>query len=137
VTHRRLTIAGLVASALLGCTTGPAQSHAGAPVVGAWGGAHASLTLTETGGTIAYDCAHGGMSAPMVPDADGSFDVAGVHVREHGGPIRIGEIPDSAPARYVGQVKGDRMTLRALVAGDTIGPFELQLGAVPQLFRCL
>jgi hypothetical protein len=95
------------------------------------------LTLTETGGTITYDCAHGGLNAPVVPDGAGSFDVVGVHVREHGGPIHVGEIPDSLPARYVGQVSRDRMTLRVLVGADTLGPFELQLGVAPQLFRCL
>lgn len=119
------------------CTMSGAPSGAGLPITGSWGGTHAGLTLTETGGTIAYDCAHGGLSAPVVPDAAGAFDVTGVHVPEHGGPIRIGEIPDSLPARYVGQVNRDRMTLRVLVGADTLGPFALQLGAAPQLFRCL
>jgi hypothetical protein len=126
----------LSSSALVGCTTG-APSTDGVPVTGPWGGAHAGLTLTETGGTITYDCAHGGLNAPVVPDGAGSFDVVGVHVREHGGPIHVGEIPDSLPARYVGQVSRDRMTLRVLVGADTLGPFELQLGVAPQLFRCL
>ncbi len=134
----RLCVATLLlaSAASPGCTTG-APSRGGVPVVGVWGGAHALLTLSEAGGAITYDCAHGGLRAPVVPDGDGAFDVGGVHVREHGGPIRIGEIPDSLPARYLGRVKGDRMTLRALVGADTIGPFELQLGATPQLFRCL
>lgn len=125
------------AVALHGCTMSGAPSSAGVPVTGAWGGTHAGLTLTKTGGTIAYDCAHGGLSAPVVPDAAGAFDVAGVHVPEHGGPIRVGEIPDSLPARYVGQLNRDRMTLRVLVGADTLGPFALQLGVSPQLFRCL
>jgi hypothetical protein len=58
-------------------------------------------------------------------------------VREHGGPIRVGEVPDSLPARYAGHVRGDRMTLRVLVGADTLGPFELRRGAEPQLFKCL
>jgi hypothetical protein len=58
-------------------------------------------------------------------------------VREHGGPVRVGEVPDSVPARYVGRVDGDRMTLRVLVGRDTLGPFELRRGAEPQLFKCL
>jgi hypothetical protein len=98
---------------------------------------HVGLTLTETNGTISYDCAHGGLSSPVVADRAGYFDVGGVHVREHGGPIRDGEVPDSLPARYLGQVSGDRMKLRVVVGPDTLGPFELQLGATPQLFRCL
>jgi hypothetical protein len=135
----RLLYIGLVLSsnALHGCTTAGAPSSPGVPVTGPWGGAHAGLTLTETGGAISYDCAHGGLNAPVVPDAAGSFAVAGVHVREHGGPIRVGEVPDSLPARYVGRVSRDRMTLRVLVGADTLGPFELRLGATPQLVRCL
>lgn len=119
-----------------GCSSS-GVSGANGPITGAWGGAHAGLSLTSTGGSISYDCAHGGLNAPIAPDAEGAFEVAGVHVREHGGPIRMGEVPDSLPARYFGQVDNDRMTLRVVVGADTLGPFDLQLGATPQLFRCL
>ena len=123
--------------ATLHCTTvGPSPGE-GAPVIGRWGGAHAALTLTDSGGTIEYDCAHGGLDAPVRLDRAGRFEIAGVHVREHGGPIRVGEVPDSLPARYAGHVRGDRMTLRVLVGRDTLGPFELRRGAEPQLFKCL
>lgn len=132
--HVTLTLA---AAALCGCTTTGALSSDGAPILGRWGGVHAELTLTETGGTISYDCGHGGVDATVRPDRAGEFDVAGVHVREHGGPIRVGEVPDSLPARYVGHVSRDRMTLRVLVGPDTLGPFDLRLGAAPQLVRCL
>ena len=124
-------------SAFCGCTTSSVRSNEGLPITGPWGGAHVGLTLTETSGTISYDCAHGGLGAPVVPDGEGYFAVDGVHVREHGGPVRVGEVPDSLPARYVGQVTGDRMKLRVIVGPDTLGPFELQLGVAPQLFRCL
>lgn len=124
-------------SALYGCTTSSLRSNDGSPITGSWGGAHVALTLTDTNGTISYDCAHGGLGAPIVPDGMGSFDVGGVHVREHGGPIRIGEVPDSLPARYVGQVSDGHMKLRVVVGPDTLGPFDLQLGVAPQLIRCL
>ena len=115
---------------------GPLSSEQTA-LVGEWGGVHAALTLAADGGAISYDCAHGGLGAPVRPDRAGRFEVVGVHVREHGGPVRIGEVPDSVPARYLGQVDGDRMVLRALVGSDTLGPFTLQRSAPPQLFRCL
>lgn len=124
-----------LATATACSTSGAAVSNT--PVAGAWGGAHVSLSLTNTGGVITYDCAHGALNAPIVPDGTGSFDVAGVHVREHGGPVRIDEVPDSLPARYLGHVSGARMTLRVLVGADTLGLFDLQLGAAPQLYRCL
>lgn len=124
-------------SALCGCSTAGGPSRSGAPIVGRWSGAHAELTLTESGGTIGYDCAHGGLYSPVVPSGTGDFDVLGVHVREQGGPSRIGEVPDSLPARFIGQLSGDRMRLRVLVGIDTLGPFDLQLGAASQLVRCL
>jgi hypothetical protein len=128
-------VIGIVAT--IQCTAiGPSQGE-GAPVLGRWGGAHVALTLTDSGGIIEYDCAHGGLGAPIRVDRAGRFEIAGVHVREHGGPIRVGEVPDSLPARYAGRVSGYRMTLRVLVGADTLGPFDLRRGAEPQLFKCL
>jgi hypothetical protein len=128
-------VIGIVAT--LQCTMiGPSPAE-GELVVGRWGGAHVALTLTDSGGTIEYDCAHGGLGAPVRLGRAGRFEIAGVHVREHGGPIRVGEVPDSLPARYAGQVRGDRMTLRVIVGADTLGPFELRRGAEPQLLKCL
>jgi hypothetical protein len=132
------SVVGVVGLAILcGCTLGGALSSEDTVVRGDWGGVHAGLTLTDQRGTISYDCAHGGLDGPVRRDRAGHFDVAGVHVREHGGPVRIGEVPDSVPARYLGQVNGDRMVLRVLVGPDTLGPFALQQGVAPQLFRCL
>ena len=122
---------------LYACTTTGAPSSSGAPIVGRWSGAHAELTLTKSNGTINYDCAHGGLYSPVVPTSAGDFDVLGVHVREHGGPSRIGEVPDSLSARFIGQLNGEQMRLRVLVGTDTLGPFELRLGAASQLVRCL
>jgi hypothetical protein len=128
-------VIGIVAT--LQCTMiGPSPGE-GELVVGRWGGAHVALTLTDSGGTIEYDCAHGGLGAPVRLGRAGRFEIAGVHVREHGGPVRVGEVPDSVPARYAGHVRGDRMTLRVLVGADTLGPFELRRGAEPQLLKCL
>lgn len=125
----------LAAIAALDCTAVGLSS--GADIAGRWGGAHVALTLDDSGGSIEYDCAHGGLSAPVRPDRSGRFESDGVHVREHGGPVREGEVPDSIPARYAGRISGDRMTLRVLVGRDTLGPFELRRGAEPRLFKCL
>lgn len=110
---------------------------AGEPVTGEWGGDHVALSLTSTGGSVEYDCAHGGLFQPVRPDARGAFEAAGVHVREHGGPIREDERPDSIPARYTGTVRGNRMTIRVFAAADTLGPYQLERGAVPRLLKCL
>jgi len=131
------TVLGLGLVILCGCTVGGRLPSENAGLEGAWGGLHAGLTLTAEGGTISYDCAHGTLQAPARPDREGRFEVIGVHVREHGGPARVGETLESEPARYLGQVTGDRMVLQVLVGSDTLGPFTLQRGAAPELFRCL
>lgn len=130
-------LVGLWTTALWACTSTGALPASNVTITGLWGGAHAGLTLTDSGGTISYDCAHGGLATPVRPDGAGHFEVSGVHVREHGGPIRIGEVPDSVPARYVGDVRSDRMTLWVLVGANTLGPFSLVRDATAQLFRCL
>jgi hypothetical protein len=137
--RRRYDVCTLMAVLVLavGCTSAVSTPSDGTPVVGEWNGPHASLTLTESGGTIEYDCAHGGLRAPVEPDAAGQFTVVGVHFRDHGGPVRIGEVPDSAPARYVGRVQGDQLTLRVIVGAETLGPFALKRGGTSRLMRCL
>lgn len=122
---------------LCGCTAGGGLPSGGAALDGTWGGAHVGLALTSAGGTIRYDCAHGTLEGPVVRDREGRFETIGLHVREHGGPVRAGEVLDPEAARYVGQVTGDRMVLQVLVGSDTLGPFTLQRGAEPRLLRCL
>ena len=123
--------------AALRCTPIGPVSGDDVALTGNWGAAHAALTITDSGGTIEYACAHGGFRSAAHADQVGNFDVLGVHVPGHGGPVREGEIPDSLPARYIGHVSGSRMTLRVLVRTDTLGPFELVRGGQAQLFRCL
>lgn len=134
---RHAIVLPFLAAAALGCTAPAPLPDIGSVVTGKWGTAHVGLTLTDSGGAIEYDCAHGGFSGPLRPDRAGRFEILGTHVPERGGPVRVGEVPDSQPARYAGQVSGDRMTLRVMLREDTIGPFELRRGMEAQLFRCL
>jgi hypothetical protein len=126
--------------ALAGCAPAATSDNPpGEPLTGTWGGEHVRLELSPAGGAVEYDCAHGGLTEPMRPGARGDFEVRGVHVPEHGGPIRQGERPDSMPARFVGRVDGDRMTLRVFTGTrpDTLGPFELRRGGDARVFKCL
>lgn len=136
---RRVSLLLLCALLLAACAVpGPgAAPRPGTALEGNWGGAHVALTLSATGGSIEYDCAHGMLDAAVVPDASGAFVVAGRHVREHGGPERVGEQLPSQPALYEGRVSGERMQLRVRVGADTLGPFTLQRGASAQLMKCL
>lgn len=129
----------VLAAVLAACAPAATNGERGAPATGRWGGEHVGLELTAAGGTIEYDCAHGGLTEPVRPGSRGEFEASGVHVREHGGPVREGERPDSVSARYVGRIAGDRMTLRVYVGSrpDTLGPFELRRGGEPRLLKCL
>jgi len=105
---------------------------------GTWGGEHISLEVTAQGGQVEYDCAHGTVDQRIVPDARGRFDVRGTHVREHGGPVRGDETAYSHPARFVGEIQGDTMTL-TVTESDTkeaVGTFTLVFGQRPRVMKC-
>jgi hypothetical protein len=107
--------------------------------VGSWGGEHIALEVTTSGARIAYDCAYGSIHEPLRADEHGSFDVLGVHVREHGGPVREGEPLEERPARYTGWVTEGEMTLTVTLTdtGQQVGTFTLRRGEPPRVYRCL
>jgi hypothetical protein len=114
--------------------TGPDQFVAH----GTWGGDHAALTVDATGARIEFDCAHGAVSGPIALDR-GQFDVAGVFVREHGGPIRLDQVIVEEPARYSGRVDGRSMTLRVRLTDglQDVGSYTLALGGTGRVLKCL
>ncbi len=133
----RVALSGAAFLALAACDGAPVVPLGGAMLTGDWNGAHLSLTLGAQGGTTEYDCAHGGISEPLILATDGTFEVAGVHVREMGGPVREGEVPDSLPAHYFGRWDGGALTMRVVVMADTLGPYVLRKEAPVRLVKCL
>ena len=118
-----------------GCTSSISQID----LTGVWGGKHIGIVVSDSSTTLEYDCAHGTIDEPIIPDDEGRFEVSGVHVFEHGGPIRIDEIPDEHPALYKGHIVGKEMTL-ILVITDTdtvIDTFSLSSGVDPLIYKCL
>jgi len=106
---------------------------------GTWGGAHIRLQVSASGAEVEYDCGHGTIEK-MTLDGDGQFDVRGTHIRERGGPVRLGqEANSSLPARYTGKVEGQTMTLRVTLTGtgEEAGAFKLTHGTTARLFKCL
>jgi hypothetical protein len=137
---RHSTLTGIVATAAAigaGCDTGPTGPAAGPLLTGEWRAPEVMLSLDRSGGTTEYGCAHGGLSAPVILDADGRFDVAGIHVREHGGPIHEDEVVDSLPALYTGELVGGELTLLVRLPEETIGPFVLRRDAMTLVAKCL
>src|SRR6266581_6687653 len=80
-------------------------------ILGAWGGEHVLLEATQRGARLEFDCAHGSIDRRITLDSQGRFQVRGVFVREHHGPIRVGRELKSEPASYSGKVQGKNMTL--------------------------
>ena len=121
----------ITASACAGMPASPSTTPEGL-----WGGDHISMTVTATGARIELDCAHGDIFVrlPAAP-----FSVAGTFVREHGGPIRDGEIPNSRPAVYSASSSADKMTLTVRITdtNEMIGTFTLTRGVSGRVVKCL
>ena len=117
---------------MMACGT-PSEPSA---LTGVWGGDHVLLTIGDTAAHLEFDCAHGEIPGRL-PAA--RFSLAGTCVREHGGPIREGEKPDTHPALYEGSISGETMTLtvRLTDVGESLGSFTLTRGASGRVFKCL
>jgi hypothetical protein len=134
---------GILAALLTVClgvmACGDASFQPGVPLDGAWGAEHLSLIADGQGAALEYDCATGAIDDPLVPDAEGRFDLTGTHTLEHGGPVQVGEDPDIHPARYEGRIVGRTLTLTVTLTdtGDAVGTFALVKGQDGRVYKCL
>lgn len=134
-----LGVLALAAVAGAAACDGPTAPDDGSRVrTGVWGGESVRLDVTDSGGTVEYDCAHGTINDAMTLDERNRFALSGWHVQESGGPIADGELPRRA-ASYRGQVDGDIMTLTVTFTDGTpsLGPFTLTYGKAGRLRKCL
>jgi len=128
------------AAALALFAAGCGPTAADSPVAsGRWTGTGIVLDVTAQGASIEYGCAHGTIDQPMVADRDGRFSVTGIHVREHGGPIRVDEPADRHPARYDGVLAGASMRLTVTMTdlSQSVGAFDLTFGGSGLIAKCL
>jgi hypothetical protein len=128
----------VLAASLIAALSAAGETPARPIDAGRWGGEHAALDVTGPGAAIQLDCAHGSISAPLVLDEEGGFDLAGTFAKEHGGPIRKDDREHPLPARYRGRVQGGKMTLTIDVAGEgaPVGPLTLERGSEGHVVRC-
>ena len=103
---------------------------------GVWGGDHINIEVGSKSASIEYDCAHGTIEGPLVLDASGRFNLRGTHTPERGGPIRADEQPRSQPAKFVGSISGNKMTLTLKLEGFDDETFTLEKGKQGELFKC-
>lgn len=115
----------------------PKQAVERVLTIGGWGGAHIRLEVNERGATVEYDCAHGSIDDQLKLDSEGRFDARGTFVRA-GGSIRVGIKRVVHPARYVGRVSGQQLSLTVTLTdtSQTIGDFKLTRGSEGQLRKC-
>ena len=108
-------------------------------LTGSWGGDHIALTVANTGSQVEFDCAHGDIDGALTVNARNEFKVSGTFVREHGGPIRIGEVPDSHPAAYFGSATTTTMALTVQLTDthEMIGSFTLTRDTRGRVAKCL
>ena len=105
---------------------------------GTWGGAHIRIEVEPRSATIDYDCANGTIDGPFTIDSKGRFAWRGTFNREHGGPIRIDQKPNSRAAIYSGWIKGDTMTLTVKLAdtNEVLATYTLNRGSEGRVRKC-
>ncbi|MDQ3650891.1 MAG: hypothetical protein M3458_11590 [Acidobacteriota bacterium] len=107
---------------------------------GTWGGQGARLDVIEGGGTVEFDCAHGTISEPLVPDENGHFEVRGTYVRERGGPVRIGAEEKGQPVVYIGDLSDQKLltlTIKLADSKDVVATYTVTHGKNARLRKCL
>ena len=104
-----------------------------------WAGNHISLVVSAAGSQIEFDCVHGGTPSPFMLDDRDAFTAGVTFVREHAGPIVVGQVLDSHPAVYFGAVTANTMALTVQLT-DTrrvIGMFTLVRDTPGHVVKCL
>ncbi len=106
--------------------------------LGNWGGLHAGMVVSDTGAEVEYDCAAGRITAPMLLDSHGDFDLPGLYIRTGPGPVPANDsLTPKFPARYAGHTDGKTMTFT--VSGDSVvtQSFDVTYGGNPNVMKCL
>jgi hypothetical protein len=122
------------------CGSGPSgPSSPSTAVTGTWGGADIALTVAGAGSHVEFDCAQGDIPGPLTVNTRNQFNLSGTFIREHGGPVAVGEVADSHPAVYFGSVTATTMslTVRLTDTGEEMGPFTLSRGSAGRVVKCL
>lgn len=107
--------------------------------IGKWGGRHVGMDVTAEGALLDFDCAHATINQPLKLDGAGNFDVQGRYTKEHGGPVRSDEDQSGSAARFRGHFAGKTLTITITLDDSTesFGPFTLEHGKYPRIFKCM
>lgn len=134
----RLAALGLMAVAALAAAC--AHGFPDRVPLGAWGGPHAGMVVSDSGAEIQYDCAAGRITVPLLLDSHGDFDLPGVFIRQGPGPVPANDsLLPRYPARYAGHTDGHTLSFTMTVDNDSIPAqsFSLVYGGNPNVLKCL
>jgi hypothetical protein len=134
----------LIAATMIAVSVSCSSAVSSVPVadgfvpLGTWGGDSAGLIVGDTAMHLHVACTYGDVSGRVPITAAGDFDVTGNYMlRAY--PIAVGP---SVPARFVGHVDGNRITV-TVVVDDTVehrtvtrGPVTVKFGEAPRLGPC-
>jgi hypothetical protein len=121
-----------------------ATVHAATParsaeaLIGEFGGDRTNASFGAEAVRLDLDCATAEIRRGVLVSADGRFEVIGLYVDEHVGPIDGAAEKRAVEARFAGLVRGDRINLTISVAGRS-DPEQLTLrrGHRVNRVRCL
>src|SRR5262245_35770195 len=103
-------------------------------ITGTWGGDNAGLIATDSVTHVHIGCTLGDVEGLIRPDSTGRFEVSGKY-NVDAYPVDRGIVH---PARFIGIVRGNRMTLRVELADTArqLGPVRLTYGREPRMQVC-
>jgi hypothetical protein len=106
---------------------------------GMYGGRHLAISVSATGMSIEFDCAHARFEGPITV-VNGQFEAPGTFVRESGVQMDPELRQEGQPAVINGTVKGTTLTITITVAGDRanqIGPLSATKDQTPVIRKCM
>jgi hypothetical protein len=127
----RITVI-LLGVAVIACSA--ATSTPITDVVGTWGGDNAGLIVNGADVHVHIGCTLGDAVGPVLPDANGRFEVSGTY-NVDAYPVNRGI---THPATFSGQIVGQSMTLTVSLTdtGRVLGPVTLVYGKEPKMGPC-
>ena len=127
----RITVI-LLGVAVIACSA--ATSTPITDVVGTWGGDNAGLIVNGTDVHVHIGCTLGDAVGPVLPDANGRFEVSGTY-NVDAYPVNRGI---THPATFSGQIVGQSMTLTVSLTdiARVLGPVTLVYGKEPKMGPC-
>jgi hypothetical protein len=126
-----VALVATIVVAIIGCARSPTDPRVEALALGRWSDGSVCLSVTEQACDLVVGCGHGQFPRPDV-GGDGAFAVDGTY-RIEVGPISINPAP---PARFVGKVAGDTLTITVIPTQSSLTPATYALRVTNSSARC-